>query len=91
MMRTFLHNFDPVSASPITGATVALSVADIEDAGICEVLQTPGATYGAWSILDALLSPTGTGTPFIFRKPLGPSPRDRHQPRSPLSRVQQQR
>jgi hypothetical protein len=71
MMRTFLHDFDPVSASPITGTTVALSVADIEDAGIREVLQTPGAAYGAWSILDALLSPTGTGTPFIFREPLG--------------------
>ncbi|WP_245441937.1 hypothetical protein [Mesorhizobium hawassense] len=44
---------------------------DIEDAGIREVLQTPGAAYGAWSILDALLTPTGVGTPFIFREPLG--------------------
>ena len=41
----------------------------IEDAGILEVLQTPGAAYGAWSILDALLSPTGIGTPFIFKQP----------------------
>lgn len=71
MTRTFLHSFDPASASPVTGATVALNVADIEDAGIREVLQTPGAAYGAWSILDALLSPTGAGTPFIFREPLG--------------------
>lgn len=71
MTRTFLHSFDPQSASPVTGATVDLDVADIEDAGIREVLQTPGAAYGAWSILDALLAPTGVGTPFIFKQPLG--------------------
>ena len=35
------------------------------------MLQTPGAAYGAWSILDALLAPTGAGTPFIFKEPLG--------------------
>jgi hypothetical protein len=40
------------------GATVDLDVSEIEDAGIREVLQTPGAAYGAWSILDALLTPT---------------------------------
>ncbi|WP_206049428.1 hypothetical protein [Novosphingobium sp. PC22D] len=71
MTRTFLHSFDPPSASPVNAATVDLNVADIEDAGIREVLQTPGAAYGAWSILDALLMPTGVGTPFIFREPLG--------------------
>lgn len=71
MTRTFLHSFDPPSASPVNVATVDLDVADIEDAGIREVLQTPGAAYGAWSILDALLMPTGVGTPFIFREPLG--------------------
>lgn len=69
MTRTFLHSFDPASA--VTGATVDLEVSEIEDAGIPEVLQTPGAAYGAWSILDALLTPTGTGTPFIFKGPLG--------------------
>jgi hypothetical protein len=71
MTRTFLHSFEPATASPITGATVDLEVSDIEDAGIREVLQTPGAAYGAWSILDALLAPTGVGTPFIFKEPLG--------------------
>lgn len=71
MTRTFLHSFDPPSASPVSAATVDLDVADIEDAGIREVLQTPGAAYGAWSILDALLTPTGVGSPFIFREPLG--------------------
>lgn len=71
MTRTFLHSFDPPASSPVTGATVDLDVSEIEDAGIREVLQTPGAAYGAWSILDALLTPTGAGTPFIFREPLG--------------------
>src|SRR5258705_2523024 len=69
--RTFLHSFDPPAASPVAGPTVDLEVSDIEDAGIREVLQTPGAAYGAWSMLDALLTPTGNGTPFIFREPVG--------------------
>lgn len=47
MTGTFLHSFEPATASPITGATVDLEVSDIEDAGIREVLQTPGAAYGA--------------------------------------------
>jgi hypothetical protein len=71
MTRTFLHSFDPATASPVAGPTVDLEVSAIEDAGIREVLQTPGAAYGAWSILDALLTPTGPGTPFVFREPLG--------------------
>jgi len=71
MTRTFLHSFEPATASPITGTTVDLEVSDIEDAGIREMLQTPGVAYGAWSILDALLAPTGAGTPFIFKEPLG--------------------
>lgn len=71
MTRSFLHSFEPATASPVAGPTVDMDVSDIEDAGIREVLQTPGAAYGAWSILDALLTPTGTGTPFIFREPLG--------------------
>ena len=71
MTRTFLHSFDPPAASPVAGPTVDLEVSEIEDAGIREVLQTPGTAYGVWSILDALLTPTGTGTPFIFKEPLG--------------------
>jgi len=71
MTRTFLHSFDPPASNPVTGATVDLGVSEIEDAGIREVLQTPGAAYGAWSILDALLTPIGAGTPFIFRELLG--------------------
>ena len=71
MTRTFLHSFDPATQSPVSGSTVDLDVSEIEDAGIREVLQTPGAAYGAWSILDVLLTPTGSGTPFIFKEPLG--------------------
>jgi len=71
MTRTFLHSFDPPTASPVAGASVDLEVSDIEDAGIREGLQTPGAAYGAWSIPDALLTLTGVGTPLIFREPLG--------------------
>lgn len=71
MTRTFIYNFTPPSLDPFPGATIALDVSDIEDAGIREVLQTPGAAYGAWSILDALLAPTGVGTSFLFRQPLG--------------------
>jgi hypothetical protein len=71
MTRTFIYNFTPPSLDPSPGATIALDVSDIEDAGIREVLQTPGAAYGAWSILDALLTPTGAGTSFHFRQPLG--------------------
>ncbi len=71
MTRTFIYSFTPRSKDPAPGATIDLDVSEIEDAGIREVLQTPGAAYGAWSILDALLAPTGTGTPFIFKQPLG--------------------
>src|SRR5579862_4368343 len=71
MTRTFIHSFDPASESPVAGPTVDHEVSDIEDAGVREVLQTPGAAYGAWSILDALPAATGPGTPFIFKEPLG--------------------
>jgi hypothetical protein len=50
VIRTFIHSFDPASASPVAGTTADLDVSEIEDAGIREVLQTPGAAYGAWSI-----------------------------------------
>lgn len=71
MTRTFTYSFDPPTSSPIVGTTVDLDVSDIEDAGVREVLQTPGAPYGSWSILDALLAATGPGTPFVFQEPLG--------------------
>jgi hypothetical protein len=38
MTRTFEHYFEPASASPITGRSVELTVDEIEDAAIGEVL-----------------------------------------------------
>lgn len=43
MTRTFVHTFEPAATKPVTGPTVDLEVSDIEDAGIREVLQTPGS------------------------------------------------
>jgi hypothetical protein len=74
MSRTFIYSFTPPSLDPAPDATIELDVSEIEDAGIREVLQNAGAAYGARSILDALLSPTGVGTPFIFKQPLGQAP-----------------
>jgi hypothetical protein len=71
MIRTFSHFFDPASANPISGTEAELTIQEIEDAGIREVLQTPGAPLGSWNVLDALLEPTGAGSPFVFREPLG--------------------
>ena len=74
MTRTFLHSFDPPTESPVAGDTAKLTVEHIENAGIREVLQTPGVAYGAWSILDSLLTPPkGARTPFVFKEPLGQS------------------
>jgi hypothetical protein len=69
--RTFIYSFAPRSDDPAPGPTIELDVTAVEDAGIREVLQTPGAAFGAWSILDALLAPTGPGSPFAFKQPLG--------------------
>ncbi len=73
MTRTFIHTFNPTTANPVSGPTVALTVQEIEDAALREVLQTPGAALGSWALVDALLEPTGDGSPFIFREPLGQS------------------
>lgn len=67
-MPFFAHRFTPASASPL-GTTVDLTVQEVEDAGILEVLQTPGVALGTWGILDALLQPGSTE--FLFRAPLG--------------------
>jgi hypothetical protein len=69
--RTFFHQFEPTRDSPVQGTTVDLEVQEVENAGIKEVLQTPGAGLGTWSLFDRLLAPTGEDSPFIFREPLG--------------------
>lgn len=45
-----------------------LSVAAIEEAGLREVLQTPGAALGSWALMEALLAKSEE---FRFVEPLG--------------------
>ena len=71
MTRTFWHDFHPPHLNPLHGWDVELTVQEIEDAGLREILQTPGAALGSWGMLEPLLQPTGDGTPFVFREPLG--------------------
>ena len=54
--------------NPVGKPQVELTVREIEDAGLREVLQTPGAPFGPWAVLGRLLKP---GVPFVFREPLG--------------------
>lgn len=68
MTRTFRHKIDPPHSSPVAGPDVQLTVQEIEDAGVLEILQTPGVAFGSWAVLDALLQP---GISFVFREPLG--------------------
>lgn len=67
-MPLFSHRFTPASASSL-GATVDLTVQEVEDAGIREVLQTPGVALGNWGLLNALLHPGSSR--FLFHAPLG--------------------
>jgi hypothetical protein len=67
-MPNFHHNFEPSSAT-VLGASVDLTTREIEDAGLREILQTPGAALGNWDLLDALLEPGHLD--FVFREPLG--------------------
>jgi hypothetical protein len=69
-MATFDHHFEPIGISSI-GNSVDLTPREIEDAGLHEVLQSPGAALGSWSLLGALLD--GTTPDFVFREPLGRS------------------
>ena len=67
-MPLFAHRFMPAAASAL-GATVDLTVDEVEDAGLREVLQTPGVALGNWGLLSALLHPGSSE--FLFRQPLG--------------------
>ena len=61
MDREFLHDFWPSRASPFTGPA-KLTVEEIEDAGLLEIVQTPAAGFGHWRILSQLLA---SGSPFV--------------------------
>ena len=71
MTRTFWHDFHPPHLNPLHGRDAELTVREIEDAGLREILQTPGAALSSWAMLEPLLQPTGDDTPFVFREPLG--------------------
>ena len=66
--KTFRHSFHPWQDDPSPGGEVELSVEAIEAAGVREVLQTPGAALGSWSVLDVLLAKCNE---FRFVEPLG--------------------
>ena len=68
MTRTFEYEYFPPDEDPAPGPRVELTVQEIEDAGLREVLQTPGAPISSWSFLGDLLQP---GEPFVFHQPLG--------------------
>lgn len=67
-MLTFDHSFED-QAGVTTNGTIGLGVREIEDAGVLEILQTPGAALGNWQFLDALLDPASSS--FSFLEPLG--------------------
>ena len=67
-MLSFEHRFEDLTGT-VTAGSVALTVRQIEDAGVLEILQTPGAALGSWQFLGALLDP-GVTT-FSFLEPLG--------------------
>ncbi|WP_288586513.1 hypothetical protein [uncultured Methylobacterium sp.] len=69
-MPLFDHRFDPPGASSL-GSSVDLTTREIEDAGLLEVLQTPGAALGTWSLFSALIDTTTND--FRFHEPLGKS------------------
>ncbi|MDR6827644.1 hypothetical protein J2X48_001370 [Bosea sp. BE271] len=71
-MPTFSYQFYPLNEDPLSGAAdVDLTTQEVENAGLKEVLQAPGAKFGTWSLFDALLA---AGQPeFVFTEPLGRS------------------
>lgn len=70
-IRTFEHRYTDRSDTVLFEGAIPLSVREIEDAALLEIIQSPGAKVGHWSFLSTLLEP---GTNFFqFREPLGQS------------------
>lgn len=70
-MPTFEHQFEDAFGTILSQSAVHLSVREIEDAGVVEILQTPGAVLGHWQFLSALLD--NSVPTFSFLEPLGHS------------------
>jgi hypothetical protein len=66
--RTFRHEFEPTQLNRI-GPNVQLTSAEIEQAGLLEVLQTPGARLMSGALLESLLSQSSNN--FLFNQQLG--------------------
>jgi hypothetical protein len=69
-LPNFIHDFTPASASAL-GVTVDLSTRAVEDAGLLEILQSPGPALGLWGLFDPLLDLASAE--FRFIEPLGQS------------------
>jgi hypothetical protein len=69
-LLNFAHDFTPASASTL-GTVVDLSTRAVEDAGLLEILQSPGPAVGLWGLFDPLLELTSAE--FRFAEPLGQS------------------
>lgn len=69
-MPNFIHEFTPAINSTL-GTSVNLSTRAIEDAGLLEILQSPGPAVGLWGLFDPLLDVTSAE--FRFLQPLGQS------------------
>ncbi len=68
MSRKFKHEFEPVHLNTL-GGEVSLTCAQIEQAGLLEILQAPGAMLTSGAVLDSLLSPGSDQ--FLFTQHLG--------------------
>jgi len=67
-LPTFEHQFTAANGA-VTTNSISLSVQEVENAGVLEILQSPGATLGHWQFLGALLDPAAAS--FSFQQPLG--------------------
>jgi len=65
-VSNFTHRFEAASADPV-GHTCILTSRAIEDAGLLEILQTPGSPMGNWGLFDVLLD--GTSPDLVFGEP----------------------
>ena len=72
MARKFLRK-TVLFSKVIAEDSVHLSVTEIENAAVLEVLQTPGAKFGTWNFLETLLTESGSpsGDNFTFNEPFG--------------------
>jgi hypothetical protein len=69
-LPNFSHDFTPAASSRF-GVTVDLPTRAVEDAGLLEILQSPGPAVGLWGLFEPLLDLASAE--FRFIEPLGQS------------------